>query len=148
MIDGAVMARGNIHLSLAVEGDGRGVHHLDYEGLDVVIGVDLEDRDRDFLAARTGEGDVEIAFGVERRIGNGVKVLRDGHRDFNGMRIADVAVGRDHDGAGGRSFGYARDQKRVGADHNGSLDLAELHFRATQLRRPQAGAGDANLRPR
>ncbi len=66
-IDGAVKARRDVHLSLAVEGDGGGVHHLGDERLHVVVGVDLEDRDGNFLSARAGERDVDVALGVERR---------------------------------------------------------------------------------
>src|ERR1700739_753249 len=59
-IDGAVEARGDIHLSLAIEGDGSCIHHFRDEGLDGVVGIDLEDGDRNFLATRTGNGGVDV----------------------------------------------------------------------------------------
>ena len=98
-VDGAIEARRNIHLALAIEGDGGGIHHLGDEGLDVVVGVDLEDGDRNFLAARTGESDVDIAFGVEGGVGHGVQIFGDGDSDLHRVGIADVAVGSDDDRA-------------------------------------------------
>ena len=50
-IDGAVIARRSIHLALAIEGDGGGVHHLGHERFYGVVGVDLEDGDGNFLAS-------------------------------------------------------------------------------------------------
>src|SRR5438270_5067431 len=51
-IDGAVKARRDIHLSFAVKSNRGGIHHLGDERLYVVIGVNLENRDWNFLAAR------------------------------------------------------------------------------------------------
>src|SRR5437868_9367279 len=83
LVDSAVVARGDVHLSLAIEGDAGGVHHFGQKGLDVVVGVDFVDRHGDFLTARTRKGDVDVAFRIESRIGHGVQVLRNRHRDFN-----------------------------------------------------------------
>src|ERR1700719_765061 len=52
-IDGAVEARRHIHLTLTIEGDGSRIHHFRNEGFDGVVGIDLEDGDRNFLAAGT-----------------------------------------------------------------------------------------------
>ena len=52
-IDRAVVPRGNIHLPLAIEGNRGRIHHLCNEWLHGVIGIDLEDRDWNLLAART-----------------------------------------------------------------------------------------------
>src|SRR5580693_8371013 len=74
-----------------------------------------------------------------------MKIFGDGHADFHGMGIADMAIGRDHDGARGRSFGDARDQKSLGADDNGSFKVAKVYFRTVEFVRPQARAGDAEF---
>ena len=49
----SVKARGDVHLAGAIEGDRRGVRHLRQERLDVVVGVDLENGHRNFLAPRS-----------------------------------------------------------------------------------------------
>ena len=115
------------------------------EGLDDVVGVDLEDGDGNFLAARSGERDVDVAGGIERGIGDGMKIFGDGDADLDGLRIADVAVGGDDDWSGDCAFGDARDEKRVRADDEGSFDFAELDFGTVQVGRAEAGAGDADL---
>ena len=128
-----------------IEGDGRGIHHLGDEGLDVVIGVDFENRDGNFLAARAGKCDVNIAFGIEGGAGHGMKIFSDGNRDLHGVRIADVPVGGDHDGTGGCAFGNTRDQKAVGADDDGSFEVAKFHFGAMQFMGTQSGARNAEF---
>ena len=74
-----------------------------------------------------------------------MKIFGDGNGDLHGVRIADVAVGGDDDGTGGCAFGNARDQKGVGADDDGSFEVAEFHFGAMQFLRTQAGARDAEF---
>src|SRR4029077_6083102 len=74
-IDGAVEARRDVHLPLAVEGNGRWVHQLRYERLHVVVGIDLEDRDWDFLPSRSGERDIDVAFRIDRGIGDRMEIL-------------------------------------------------------------------------
>src|SRR5271165_744046 len=98
-VDGAVVARGDIHLSLAVEGYGGRIHHLGHEGLDRVVRIDLENRDGNFLPARAGERCVDVAFGVESGIGDRVKTIGDRHGNSYGLGVADVTVGGHDDGA-------------------------------------------------
>jgi len=43
-----IMARGNIHLSLAIEGDRSSIHHLAYEWLQRCNWINLKDRDLNF----------------------------------------------------------------------------------------------------
>src|SRR5579864_1832194 len=129
-VDGAVVARGNVHLPLTVEGDGGRVHHLDHKRFHGVVGINLEDRDRDFLATGTGECNVEIAFCIQCRIGDRVEIVGNGDGDLDCLRIADVPVGRDDDWTGGRTFWYSRYEEAVGADHDRALDLAELYLGA------------------
>src|ERR1700730_13720132 len=74
-----------------------------------------------------------------------MKILRDGDCDFYSMRVADMAVGGDHDRAGRRSLGNARDQKRIGADHYAAFQVAKLDARTLPLLRPQARTGDPDL---
>src|SRR5258708_30687284 len=137
-IDRAVVARGNVHLSGAIECDGSRIHHLGNEGLDAVVGVDLESGDGNFLAARAGEGRVDVTFCVECGIGDRVQTLGDGNCDSDSMRITNVTVSRDDDGTGAGAFGDASDQERVGTDYNGAFDLAELHTGTVQFGGPQS----------
>ena len=90
------MARRNIHLAFAVKGNRRGIHHVAEKRLHVVIGIDLEDRHRNFLPARSGESHIDVAFAVECGIGNRMKIVGHRHRDFDRMSIADVPVARPH----------------------------------------------------
>src|SRR5579864_840381 len=108
-INGAIVARRDIHLSLAIEGDGGGVHHVVNKRLDGVVGIDLKDGDGNLLAAGTRDCGVNVAFGVERGIGYRVKIFGDGDGDLNGVRVANVAVRGNYDGARGSAFGDARD---------------------------------------
>ncbi len=77
------MARRNIHLAFAVEGNRGGVHHVAEEWLHVIVGIDLEDRDWNFLAARSGKSHIDVAFAVERGIGDRMKIVGDRNRNFN-----------------------------------------------------------------
>ena len=112
------MPRRNVHLAFAVEGNRGGVHQVAEKRLYVVVGVDLENRHRNFLPARSGEGHIDVAFAVERGIGNRMKVVGNGDRNLNRMRIADVPVGRLvlHDRPRRRSLGHAGHQEIVGTD--------------------------------
>ena len=146
-IDGTVEARRDVHQPLAVEGNGRWVHHLRYERLHVVVGIDLKDRDRDFLPSRSGERGIDVAFGIDRRIGNGMEILGDRDCDLHRLRVADVSVGCDNDWTGSRAFGNACYNECVGADDDRSFVVSEFNFGAPQLRWAQAGAGDAQFAP-
>ncbi len=94
----AIMARRNIHLSLAVEGDGGRVHHLRDERLHRVIGIDLEDRNRNLLPARPRKCGVDIALRVDRRTGDWMQILGDRDRHLHVMRVAHMPVGGDDTG--------------------------------------------------
>src|SRR6266849_5302865 len=93
---GAIMPRRDVHLAGTVKGDTGGVHHLAEEGPHGVAGIDLEDRDGDFLSAASREGSKDIAFMIESGIGDGMQVFR--HRGGNAkfVGIAAGAVGDDH----------------------------------------------------
>jgi len=108
-VNGAVMSGGNVHLSGSVEGDCCGIHQISEEGFCTVVGVDLVNRDRHFLSPRTGEGRVDVAFGIKGGIGDGVKILCYRNRHLDLMRVAGVAVSRDDDRAGGSAGGHASD---------------------------------------
>src|SRR5450755_1391155 len=142
-IHGAVVAGRHIHIPLAVEGDGGGVHHLGDERFDVIVSVNLEDRDRNFLTARARECGVNVALMIKCGAGYGVKILGDWHSNFDGVGIADVTVCRDHDRARCSAFGYAGNQKRIGADDDGCFEITKLYERTVKILGPQAGAADA-----
>src|SRR5439155_21156235 len=108
-VNGAVMSRRNVHLSGSVEGDCGGIHQIPEEGFCTVVGVDLVNGDGHFLSPGAGEGRVDIAFGIKRGIGDGVKILcyRDRYLDL--MRVAGVAISRDDDRAGRSAGGHTSD---------------------------------------
>src|ERR1700733_13469097 len=74
-----------------------------------------------------------------------MKIFGDGHRHFDGMRVADVAIGCDHDRAGGSAFGNARDQESLGTDDDRSFKLTEFNFGPLEFLRSQPRTGDAKL---
>src|SRR5579863_3758206 len=74
-----------------------------------------------------------------------MKILRDRHGHFNGMRITDVAIVRDDDGAGYGSFGNTRNHEAIGADDDGAFEFPELYFRAQKFLRTQASAANAHF---
>ena len=111
-----VMPRRNVHLAFAVESNRGGVHHFAEKWLNVVVRVDLEDRYRNFLSARSGESHIDVALAIERRIGNGMKVVGDQGRNLNGMCIAEVAVSAHYHRSRRRSLGDPGDHEIVGTD--------------------------------
>src|ERR1700730_5315507 len=147
-VDRAIKARGDVHLASTVEGDGSGIGHLRQERLDVVIGIDFVDGHGHLLPARSGESDVNVALGIESRIGHRMQIFGNRSRDFDLVRIARRSI-RRHDNRSGRSAGrHSGDQKVVRADDHGTLNFSKTHCRATQLRGTQAAADDAHLASR
>src|SRR5271165_5003453 len=141
----SIVTRGDIEVACAVESHAGRVHHLVQEWLHVVVGVDAVDGDRDLLSAGAGEGNVNVALGVNRGIGYGMQVLRDGHRHAQLPGIALVAVGCNYDLAGGGAFGNACDDELLRADDDGAIHIAEVHPRAAQLMRTQTAAGNPDF---
>src|ERR1700733_11638341 len=142
------MARRNVHLTFAVEGNRGGVHHVAEEWLYVVVRIDLENRHRNLLCSRSGKSHEDVALAIEGGIGDGMKVVGHGDGHMKGVWIADLPIGSDYDGAGRRSIWHASHQEIVGADHDGAFDLAEAHAGTTPLVRTQALSDDANLASR
>ena len=102
------------------------------------------------MPARSRESHKEIAFAVERGIGNGMKVVGDGDRNLNGMGVTDVgaAVRIHYHRPRRRALGNASHQEIVRTDEHRALDVAKEHAGAAQLRRTQALSHDANLASR
>jgi hypothetical protein len=132
-IDGAVVARGDVEESVGVDGEAGGIHHLGDVGLDVVTGVDLIDSDGNFLSACAGEGAVDVSFGVDCGIGDGMEIVGNGQSHADLLRIAAGAVGGDSDGARGRAFGDTCDNEFVGADDNTAVNFTEGDARPTKF---------------
>src|ERR1019366_79377 len=95
-IDGAVITRRDIQAAVMPEGHASWIHHLGYEGLHIMTGVDAEDRHGHFLSPRSGKRSVDIALGINRWIGDRMQILRDWHGNPHLARIAAVAVGCDN----------------------------------------------------
>src|SRR5690348_2721020 len=147
LVDGAIESRRDIHLSLVIECNGGGVHHLQHERFDVVVGVDLEDGDWDLLSARSRKRDVNVAFRVEGRIRDGVQILSDRDRNLYRVRVALVSIGGDDHRSGHGAFWNTRDEKAVGTHHDRSCNVAKLYFGPQQVLRAQPGAVNPNLAP-
>src|SRR4029079_2802351 len=113
LIYGAVVARTHIHLAGAVEGDAGRIHQLGAERLHVVAGVDAVDGDGRLLPALSGERDVDVALGVERRVRDGMQVLRDGRGDADLRGIRRAAVAGDGERTRRRFVGNAGDEELV-----------------------------------
>ena len=88
LVDEAVIAAGDVEQALGIEGQAGGVHQVVEERLHAEVQVDLEHRYRDLLAARSAEGGVDIAEGVDRRIGHRVQVVGDQDADVAGPGFA------------------------------------------------------------
>src|SRR5580704_356359 len=141
----AVEARGDIQAARAVEGQSGRVHHLVYEGLDRVVGVDAVDGDGNLLAARAGKSGVDVALGVDGGIRHRMQVLGDRRGDAHLSRIAARAVGGDDDLAGSSAVRHAGYDELVGAYDDRALDFAEADAGPAQFARAQAAAHDADL---
>jgi hypothetical protein len=113
--------------------------------LDLVVCIDFENSDGNFLSARAGEGDEEVAFAVEGGVGDRMQFLGDGDSDadFDGVTL--VAVGADDDGAGGSIFGDGGHDEIVGAHEDGSGDVADLDGGALIVWRSQRSAAEADF---
>src|SRR6266481_5296177 len=134
-IDRAIVTRRDIELAFSVKGKAGRVHQVGDERLYVVIRVNLIDGNGDLLAASAGKRHIHVAFRIERRICNGMKIVRNRLSDFHFVAIADVSVTVDGHRAGVRAIGHTRDQEIFRADDDRALDATEIHFRPGELRR-------------
>ena len=100
-VNGPIKARGHVHLTAPVKGDGGGIHQVHQKRFDFVVGIDLVDGDWNFLSAASRETDVDVALGVERGVGYRVQIVGDQHRNFDLVGIAGVPVSRNYDRPGG-----------------------------------------------
>jgi len=85
----------------------------------------LEDGDRDGLAARAGDGGVDVAVGVDGGVGDGVEVFGHGDGDAEVERIAGVAVAMQDEVAGDGAFGNLDGGPRRAAEDDGGGGVAE-----------------------
>ena len=102
-----------------------GVHQLVDERLHVEVQVDLVDRDRDFLAARSAEGGEDIAEGIDGRVGHRMQAIGDQHADIAGPGLARSAAAFDHQFARGGAFRNPRDDERIRADDDRRAHFAD-----------------------
>src|SRR5258708_22685559 len=112
-VDRAVVTRGNIKLAVGIKRQPGGVHQVGEKGPDVVIRIDLVDGNRDLLSAASGKCYVDIAFRIQRGIGNRMQVLRYGLGDLDFAPIADAAVVLYGDLAGVRAVRHASNQESL-----------------------------------
>ena len=98
-------------MSLGIKGDAGGVHQVRKKRLHVVIRVYLVDCDWDLLPAAAGEGDVDVSFEIDSRVGHRMQVFGDGLRNLHLPAIAYVPVGMNGDEAGMRAIRHLGDNK-------------------------------------
>jgi hypothetical protein len=111
--------------------------------------VDAVNGDGYLLAARSGEADVDVALGVNRRTGDGMQIVGDRHGDVDLARIAAVFVGGHDDVAGGGAVRHTRHQEIIGTHNDRPVDVAsEVNRRAAQILRTQAASEDADFAAR
>src|ERR1700685_2546960 len=146
-INRAVIAGRDIHLPLAIEGDGSCIHHLFDEGFYRIVRVDLENRYGNLLPARPRKSHIDVALGIECRAGNWMQIFRNKDTNFYLLRIAHVAVGGNHHGSGGRAFGNSSNHERIRTHDHRSLHVAELDAGTLELLRAQSRTGDAYFAP-
>src|SRR5262249_32935794 len=82
LVHDAVEAAGDVQHAIPIEGQAARVHQIVDEGLDVVIQIDLVDRDGHFLAARSAEGGKNIAEGVDGGVRHRVQAVGDRDADI------------------------------------------------------------------
>ncbi len=151
LVDEAVVAAGDVEHALRVERQAGGVHQLVDERLHVEVQIDLVNRHRHLLAARSAEGGVDVAERIDRRVGDRVQVLGDQHADVAGPGFAGLLAVLDHQFAGGGAFRHARDDEGIRADDHRRADFADRDARPVRLREAlaanlQLAAGDGGGR--
>src|ERR1700691_1084503 len=111
---GAVVAAGNEEIAVAINREAGGVHHFGDEGFYYVARGDFVKRDGNFLSALAAEGDVDIAFRVYRRTGDGMQIVGNLRAERHGKWHAFDAAHAHADCSSPRAIGDARDQKIFG----------------------------------
>ena len=144
-MDGALVAAGNEKIAVAIDGQAGGIHQFGDERLDAVVGGDFVERDGNFLAALPAEGDVDVAFGVDRGIADGMQVVRDLHAQRHGEGSAFGGAHAHAHRAARRALRHAREQKIVGGHDQAALRRAELNLRARVVAHAEAGALDGDF---
>jgi hypothetical protein len=128
-MDGAVIATGNVEITLAIESQAGGIHELRDEGFHRIVRRDLVERDGDFLPAVAAIRDIDISFHIHRWIGHGVKIIGNLHAEVKRERLASRARSlHAHDAACG-AFRHARDQIILRGDQQARFGFAKTHVR-------------------
>src|SRR5262249_22705561 len=140
-VDRTVLSRGNVHLSFPIKGNTVRIHQLREEGLYVIAGINLVDRDRYFLSTRSGEGDEEIAFVIQSGVRDRMKILGDRYCHFQVQGIARGFVGNHDHRTRVCAFGNSSDNKIVGRDDHAAGLVAETDPGSAHLRGSQPSAG-------
>ena len=136
------MTRRDIHLSRAIESDRRGVHHVAEKRLDVVVRVDLVDRDLNLLPARSGECHVDIAFCVQSGACDRMQIFGDRRGNPDLVRITGMTIRRHNHRAGRCSRRHTRHQEIIGTYEHCALNRTETHPRTPQFLRAQSATDD------
>ncbi len=139
-VNGAVVAAGDEEVAVAIEGQPGGIDQRSDERLDAVVGGDFVKRNGYALAARPAEGHVDIPVGVDRWVGDRMKIIRDLHGDGNRMWLAfALRRGYAHRAAVG-VVRDARNQSIICRENQAGLRFAKVHDRARAAARSKAAA--------
>src|ERR1035437_1222214 len=100
LVHEAIEAAGDIQRTLLIEGERGGVHELVDERRQGEVQIDLVDRYRDLLAARSAEGGEDVAERIDRGVGHGMQAVGHQHTDVAGPGIAGLPAAFYHQLAG------------------------------------------------
>src|SRR5271167_110939 len=123
----AVVAAGDEEISRAVHSQATGIHQRSDEGFYAVVRRNFVERNRNALAAIPRKSDIGIAVRIDRRICNGMQIIRNLHTYGDGIRLAFVRRAQDANHATGRAIGYSRNQPVFTGECQTGFHLAKTH---------------------
>src|ERR1017187_5564744 len=138
LVDHAVVAAADVKHAGGVKGEARGIHQFVDERLGVQVEIDLIDGHGHLLAARPAEGGVNIAEGIDGRVGDRVEAFGDQDTDIAGPGFTGMRAVFDHEAAGEGAFGHSGDDEGIGTDDDGGSHIADRDARAAGLGKPLA----------
>src|ERR1051326_1723721 len=148
--DAVVTAR-YIERAFIVQSEAGGVHDVGDKGPRRIVQINLVNRYRGLLAARSTERGVYVPKAVHCGVRNRIQVVGDLDADIAVEGSAGLIARLDNQLAGRGAFGYTHHHVRVGADHYGRRDIADRHTGTQRSRQTfptnlKFSAGDGSRR--
>src|SRR5260370_11701913 len=139
------MAAGNEEIALCVERQACGIYERSDKRLHGVAGINLVERNRNPLAARAAESDINIPGGIHCWMADRMQVVGDLESDGDRERLAFALRVHDLDGVAVGVFRYARDQAVAAGQRKRRFGLAEADQRAAAVARSESTAKNRNF---